>query len=220
MGGGSGTWVAVVSGVGAGLGGAWLGLFIMGTSSAGAAKLPASATQPAAATTMNAAALRGGVQGSPTPADTECAASTANVAVGAQQGAGQAAGRPTEEDVARDKKALREEAQNRVMAHQQEPRDASWAREKEGVLTPNLREMSQWTSATLESVECRSVSCLASFSWPNEDIAKAHLYELISRAAPNAVGASRFINLEAGDGNGPAKATMILDWTQAAELPN
>jgi hypothetical protein len=219
MAGASGTWVAVVSGIGAGLGGAWLGLFIMGTSSVSAAKAPASATQPATATTMNAAALRG-VQGSPASADTECQASTANGAVAAQPGPGQAATRPTEEDIARDKKVLHEEAQNRVMAHQQEPRDASWAREKEGMLNPNLREMSQWTSATLESVECRSVSCLASFSWPNEDIAKAHLYELISRAAPNAVGASRFINLEAGDGNGPAKATMILDWTRAAELPN
>jgi hypothetical protein len=215
---GSGTLVAVVSGVAAGLGGAWIGLAFLGRASAPSAK-SVTAEHVTAATKVSDPLVTRLSADDAKAAGSECAAPKAEGAGSAQDDQRVARGvpltRPTEADRTRDTAALREAQQNRIVAHQQEPRDLSWARDTETTLNAGFRDATQVTSSTLENLECRSVSCLARFSWPDEATARTKMWDLVTRIGPTAPGASRFFNLEVGDGKGPTKATMILDFTDA-----
>lgn len=213
-----GTAVSVAAGTIAGLGGAWLGLLLMGRPPVVSKEVSSTERVTASARTHNATSTREERE----VAQTQCAAaSSAPAAVpgeAAQRVTGAPLARPTEEDISRRTEAEWDAHRGRVIAHEQEPRDPRWAREKEASLTTGFRELSQATSSTLQSLDCRSVSCVASFTWPDEGTARQQLYQLVSSIAPSAMGAVRYVNLEPGDGKGPAKASMILDWTEADDV--
>lgn len=215
---GSGTWVAVVSGAVAGFGGACLGLLLMG-------RVPTPANKPLAAEPLVNKTKPNDVMSqlpvrSAAPASVACAASTAESGGNGRPMAREALAPPTEADRVRDAQALREAQQNRIIAHEQEPRDPRWAGDTETKLNASFSVLTQMTASSLEKLECRSVSCLASFSWPNEETARRKMYELVTRIGPDAPSASRFMNLEASDGKGPVRATMILDFTEGTDAEN
>lgn len=210
-----GTWLAVASGTVAGLGSAWLGLWLFRQP-----PVPAPAVAPIERPSM-AALDRSAVNSLPLRStEAQCAPSGAADARTAddKRAEEEAARRPTEEDVARDSERAREFHRARLVAHQQEPRDTRWAGEHESALGEGLKGLTVKALATVENVECRSVSCVATLSWPDEGTARSKMWDVVSGIGATSPGSSSSMTLEAGDGRGPTKASLILDWTGASAL--
>jgi hypothetical protein len=124
---------------------------------------------------------------------------------------------PKEEQMKVDAEAIQELHRNRLVAHNQEPRDARWASAKEASLSDGFTALVTATSSKLQKVDCRSVSCVATFIWPNEAKAREEMYTVVSRTASFAGDAVKYFTLEGTDSSGHSTASMVIDWTETTD---
>lgn len=102
---------------------------------------------------------------------------------------------------------------NRLVAHQQEPREEAWANERERGVQARFGGDGLGT-AKLQGIECRSVSCVAQLKWPDGEKAEREMMEVITELGIAAPGSIRHLTLDKEHGS---DATVVFDWTQSKE---
>ncbi|HEY5959314.1 MAG TPA: hypothetical protein VIV60_22305 [Polyangiaceae bacterium] len=109
-----------------------------------------------------------------------------------------------------------DEHANLLRAHALERRDAVWAPQTERLVRSELDALSEQMtrSFSVQSVDCRTSTCVAQLAWPSLGAAQVNLASLLSGSA--GPGCARQIALppETGKGDTPYSASFHLDCAQ------
>jgi hypothetical protein len=107
-----------------------------------------------------------------------------------------------------------EEQSKRLIAHEQEPRDARWAGEMEATLVGAFEELSLASKIHYSDVNCRYVSCSAKLSWPNGEEARSDLGKVATLHA--GLPCTRFVVLDSiPAGETAVTGTAVFDCQHA-----
>jgi hypothetical protein len=95
--------------------------------------------------------------------------------------------------------------------HAAEPRDVAWAANEERDVGAKLHALSATMNGafSLQSVDCRTSSCVAQLEWPNESVAKTQLKSFLNGSSD--VQCARQIAFPPTNGEGPYTASFYLD---------
>jgi hypothetical protein len=110
----------------------------------------------------------------------------------------------------RKQRALSDHAEL-LARHRSETRDPAWASNHERQVRAALGELSETMkhSFSLQSVDCRTASCVARLTWPSETAARLDAASFMGGSA--AVRCARTMTLAPADGPGPYTASLYLD---------
>jgi hypothetical protein len=138
------------------------------------------------------------------------------LAVSAADAGGPAAPAPKpEEDREMRTQRFLEEHARFLAQHDAERRDGAWASNEERSVQATLGDLSETMKRafSLESVDCRTSTCVAALTWPSETAARAGLHDLLVGSA--AAGCAREIAYPSATGEGPYRASLVLDCAEA-----
>lgn len=98
---------------------------------------------------------------------------------------------------------MHREQEQRIAAHDQEPRNATWATNKEKAISEGMQELSKahGITAQVDKIDCRYESCLTNLSWQEREVAKDDIHKLVVVSAPFTTGCSQSISLDRNAGN-------------------
>lgn len=107
-----------------------------------------------------------------------------------------------------------QEQSKRLTAHDQEPRDATWAKQMESTLLGAFEELSHTSNFHYSHVDCRYVSCSAKVTWSNGDDARTDLPKLAM--LHDGLPCTRFVVLDRiPAGNTAITGTAVFDCQHA-----
>jgi hypothetical protein len=107
---------------------------------------------------------------------------------------------------------VHQQFQSELEQHARDARDAAWAPNAETKLSASLKGVS--SEGQLERVECKTTSCVATFTWPdNETAQRGYRQLLLAEYKPNC-GVSTVLPDAAGAG-GRYQSQMIFDCVSA-----
>ncbi len=120
---------------------------------------------------------------------------------------------PSAEDREKELQKEVERHDELIAAHRRELRDSIWAAKMEGTIESQIHNFAgSVPEGQFQSVECRSTTCVASFSWPSRSDAQSELRTTLERIGP--VPCATAITLpeaNAGTGDATYRADVYLD---------
>ncbi len=100
--------------------------------------------------------------------------------------------------------------EDRLQKIEDEPVDASWARQKESALSSGIQALSRAGGFKLVSTQCKTISCAATMEW--SDYASAmKSYSVVLHDSQQAKCRRKILLPEPDNKNAPYQATIVLD---------